>query len=265
MISGPAGQPILAIPSRTSKKSRLPSRSQPQHPQQSPQNPSLQHRQSHGHDQGQMSYHLPLGQRTPENFASNSSATMIDSSYEPALIHSPSTPAVHTLQMSQVGSHSGNQYHPHQGSQHQPAQNQPGLHQSHSSHTHDQNRDQSHYQRHQQHPSSSKTTSSPIDLKPPPLTASSTQSTYFPPYPISPDPSIHTTPTSLPGLSDPQRRTEAILLLQRQEIDMTDEELCEVVAEFEGNVAACDTYLAIRKEGLRRLWLMSLVKKRRKT
>ncbi|WWD19786.1 hypothetical protein CI109_104250 [Kwoniella shandongensis] len=90
-------------------------------------------------------------------------------------------------------------------------------------------------------------------------------------------PFIHT-PTSTPGpvsnilsaevsqagLSEAQRRTEAILQLQSKEVDMRDEDLVEIMAEFESNVAAADTYLAIRKEGLRRLWLASVVKRRKR-
>ncbi|OCF34228.1 hypothetical protein I316_04179 [Kwoniella heveanensis BCC8398] len=67
------------------------------------------------------------------------------------------------------------------------------------------------------------------------------------------------------GLTEAQRRTEAIIQLQNQENDnMSDQDLVEVMAEFEGNVAAADTYLAIKKEGLRKLWLMKIVKRRRK-
>ncbi|WVF67279.1 hypothetical protein IAT40_002028 [Kwoniella sp. CBS 6097] len=67
------------------------------------------------------------------------------------------------------------------------------------------------------------------------------------------------------GLTEAQRRTEAIIQLQNQENDtMSDQDLVEVMAEFEGNVAAADTYLAIKKEGLRKLWLMKIVKRRKK-
>lgn len=44
---------------------------------------------------------------------------------------------------------------------------------------------------------------------------------------------------------------------------MRDEDLLEVMSEFEENVTAADTYLAIKKESLRRLWLNKLVDKRR--
>ena len=44
---------------------------------------------------------------------------------------------------------------------------------------------------------------------------------------------------------------------------MPDEDLVEVLAEFETNVAAADTYLAIQREGLRKLWLGKVIKKRR--
>ncbi|WVR09599.1 hypothetical protein IAU60_006671 [Kwoniella sp. DSM 27419] len=66
------------------------------------------------------------------------------------------------------------------------------------------------------------------------------------------------------GLSEAQRRTEAVLQLQSQETHMPDEDLLEVMAEFEGNVAAADTYLAIKKEGLRRMWLQKIVKRRKR-
>ncbi|KAK8853360.1 hypothetical protein IAR55_004064 [Kwoniella newhampshirensis] len=66
------------------------------------------------------------------------------------------------------------------------------------------------------------------------------------------------------GLSEAQRRTEAILQLQSKELDMRDEDLVEVMAEFESSVAAADTYLAIRKEGLRKMWLASVVKRRKR-
>jgi DNA-binding protein Fis len=44
---------------------------------------------------------------------------------------------------------------------------------------------------------------------------------------------------------------------------MRDEDLVEVMAEFEGNVAAADTHLAIKREGLRKLWLQKVVKRRK--
>ena len=65
------------------------------------------------------------------------------------------------------------------------------------------------------------------------------------------------------GLSDAQRRTEALLLLQR-ETDLRDDEVVDIMAEFEGSVAAADTYLAIKRDGLRRMWLMKLVKRRKR-
>jgi hypothetical protein len=64
-------------------------------------------------------------------------------------------------------------------------------------------------------------------------------------------------------LSESQRRTEAILQLQDKEIDLSDEDMVEIVAEFEGNVAAADTYLAIRRDGLRRRWLRMVLERRR--
>lgn len=73
----------------------------------------------------------------------------------------------------------------------------------------------------------------------------------------------------LPGASpvvlrpDHLRRIDAVMRLQSQETDMHDEDLVEVMAEFEGNVAAADTYLAIQKEGLRKMWLLKLVARRK--
>jgi hypothetical protein len=64
-------------------------------------------------------------------------------------------------------------------------------------------------------------------------------------------------------MSEAQRRTEAILQLQAKEIDMSDDDLVEVLAEFEGNVAAADTYLAIQRDGLRRMYLGKVVKRRK--
>lgn len=43
---------------------------------------------------------------------------------------------------------------------------------------------------------------------------------------------------------------------------MRDEDMVEVMAEFEVNVAAADTYLAIKREPLRKMWLTNLVKRR---
>jgi hypothetical protein len=64
------------------------------------------------------------------------------------------------------------------------------------------------------------------------------------------------------GLSDAQRRTQALLQLQ-QEQGMRDDELVEVMAEFETSIAAADTYLAIQKDQLRRMWLTTVVQRRR--
>jgi hypothetical protein len=66
------------------------------------------------------------------------------------------------------------------------------------------------------------------------------------------------------GLSEAQRRTEALLQLQTQDSDLRDEDLLEIMAEFEANVAAADTYLAIKRDGLRRMWLTKLVRRRKR-
>jgi hypothetical protein len=64
-------------------------------------------------------------------------------------------------------------------------------------------------------------------------------------------------------LSESQRRTDAIWQLQTRETHMVDEDMVEVLEEFESNVAAADTYLAIQREGLRRRYLHKIVKRRK--
>jgi hypothetical protein len=44
---------------------------------------------------------------------------------------------------------------------------------------------------------------------------------------------------------------------------MRDEDMVEVMAEFENNIAAADTYLAIKKDQLRRMYLRTIVQRRR--
>lgn len=44
---------------------------------------------------------------------------------------------------------------------------------------------------------------------------------------------------------------------------MPDEDMVEVLAEFEGNVAVADTYLAIQRDGLRRMYLGKVVARRK--
>lgn len=78
-----------------------------------------------------------------------------------------------------------------------------------------------------------------------------------------PNQALHQAQVQAAGLSEAQRRTEAILQLQEKEVGMADEDLVEILAEFETNVAAADTYLAIQREGLRKLWLGKVIKKRR--
>lgn len=132
-------------------------------------------------------------------------------------------------------------------------------------------------------PSSSSSASSQHVLKSPSLRVSldgtplhEASPSYFPPFGgfgLSPIPQhglVGATPMSvLPGASpvvlrpDHLRRIDAVMRLQSQETDMHDEDLVEVMAEFEGNVAAADTYLAIQKEGLRKMWLLKLVARRK--
>jgi len=78
----------------------------------------------------------------------------------------------------------------------------------------------------------------------------------------SPAPSALAAEVQYAGLSDSQRRTQAILQLQ-QESEMRDEDMVEVMAEFENNIAAADTYLAIKKDPLRRMYLRTIVQRRR--
>ncbi|WVQ74336.1 hypothetical protein IAR50_003935 [Cryptococcus sp. DSM 104548] len=71
-------------------------------------------------------------------------------------------------------------------------------------------------------------------------------------------------PLFLSSLTESQRRTEALLQLQTIDADMRDEDMVEVMEEFEMSVAAADTYLAIKKEALRKMWLANLVKRRQR-
>nr|XP_019010507.1 uncharacterized protein I206_04977 [Kwoniella pini CBS 10737]OCF49288.1 hypothetical protein I206_04977 [Kwoniella pini CBS 10737] len=65
-------------------------------------------------------------------------------------------------------------------------------------------------------------------------------------------------------LSESQRRTNAIIQLQNQQenLELKDEELIEAIVEFEQNVNAADTFLAIQKDHLRKMWLAKIVKRR---
>ncbi|OWT37541.1 hypothetical protein J008_05032 [Cryptococcus neoformans] len=86
---------------------------------------------------------------------------------------------------------------------------------------------------------------------------------YTPPTPGSaPNLTLQAPEMTVAGLTEAQRRTEALLQLQLQESEMRDEDMVEVMAEFEVNVAAADTYLAIKREPLRKMWLANLVKRR---
>ncbi|WVW86350.1 hypothetical protein I302_108394 [Kwoniella bestiolae CBS 10118] len=66
------------------------------------------------------------------------------------------------------------------------------------------------------------------------------------------------------GLSESQRLTKAILAVQNQQetFELGDEELIEIFNEFESNMNSGDTYLAIKKDSLRRMWLMKILKRR---
>lgn len=63
------------------------------------------------------------------------------------------------------------------------------------------------------------------------------------------------------GLSEPQRRSAAILMLQDRETDMADDDLVDIVTEFELNVTSADTYLALSKPGVRKVWLQRLLQR----
>ncbi|WWC64784.1 uncharacterized protein I303_107396 [Kwoniella dejecticola CBS 10117] len=65
-------------------------------------------------------------------------------------------------------------------------------------------------------------------------------------------------------LSESQRRTNAIIQIQnlQETLELKDEELIEIIVEFEQNVSAADTFLAIQKDHLRKMWLSKIVKRR---
>lgn len=63
------------------------------------------------------------------------------------------------------------------------------------------------------------------------------------------------------GLSEAQRRTEAVLLLQEHE-DVPDAEVLIILQEFEENMAAVDMYLALRTDRLRVGYVRALVARR---
>jgi hypothetical protein len=62
-------------------------------------------------------------------------------------------------------------------------------------------------------------------------------------------------------MSEAQRRTEAVLLLQEHD-DMPDDDVLAVIQEFEENMAAVDMYLALRTDRLRIGYLKNLVARR---
>jgi hypothetical protein len=107
-------------------------------------------------------------------------------------------------------------------------------------------------------------------VHPTPTVSSSSHATPQPPISrrVSPVASIAESATDkaqihFAGLNEAQRRTQAILQLQNRETEMPDEDMVEVLAEFESNVAAADTYLAIQKDGLRRMYLGKVIKRRK--
>ncbi|EIW72187.1 hypothetical protein M231_01839 [Tremella mesenterica] len=66
------------------------------------------------------------------------------------------------------------------------------------------------------------------------------------------------------GLSEAQRRTQAILELQAGEKDLTDEEMVDIVSEFSGDIALADCYLALKRSGLRTMFVKKLLGKRKR-
>lgn len=89
---------------------------------------------------------------------------------------------------------------------------------------------------------------------------SRTSSPRHPIKPFIPPPgSTYRAELSAPALTESHRRTEALLRLQSQETDMPDEDLVEIMAEFEANLAAADTYLAIQRASLRKMYLAKLL------
>ncbi|ORY22385.1 hypothetical protein BCR39DRAFT_562349 [Naematelia encephala] len=90
------------------------------------------------------------------------------------------------------------------------------------------------------------------------------QASYFPSTTTSPSPTVLAAEIAAAGLNEAQRRTQALVRLQK-ETHLTDEEVVQIMEEFERNVATADTYLAIEgsREGLRRLWLGGLLRRRK--
>lgn len=86
----------------------------------------------------------------------------------------------------------------------------------------------------------------------------------FPNPPLLETTSIH--PSIMPqvqaaGLAEPQRRSAAILMLQERETDLNDDELLDVITEFELNITSADTYLALSKQAVRKLWLQRIIQR----
>ncbi|WWC91894.1 uncharacterized protein L201_006843 [Kwoniella dendrophila CBS 6074] len=64
--------------------------------------------------------------------------------------------------------------------------------------------------------------------------------------------------------TESERRTEAIIQIQKQQeqLNLNDENLIEILIEFENNINAVDTFLAIEKDNLKTLWLNKIIKRR---
>jgi hypothetical protein len=70
---------------------------------------------------------------------------------------------------------------------------------------------------------------------------------------------VSTAPDPARGeLTESQRHTEAVVLLQEHP-ELGDDDTIALLHEFEVNVRAVDTFLALHKQGLRSKWLANKV------
>jgi len=220
----------------------------PSHPQQRSQHQQLSHpmhvtHPPHHASDGPPSHLLVNQTHTPQNGSDPNSASSNNTNNNGMVTPNPNTiPNMTPIQSQQM--------HRPTNTSSNTMQHQNMHSQNHNSHPHHQ---PPHHQQPQQLPTPSQT------LPSNPHTPVNGSDTYM----NSPAP----TPTQAAevqyaGLSDSQRRTQAILQLQ-QESEMRDEDMVEVMAEFENNIAAADTYLAIKKDQLRRMYLRTIVQRRR--
>ena len=188
----------------------------------------------------------------------------------------------------------------HQMQQQQPQARQAQMHQQAQAQAHEQAQGQQHTQMHhatrpqQNQPSQLLTTQPashlPRPVPPQPLTPEMHSQgqqgkgkhrtvQLFPParnLPLSPpfDQSTSSAPSALQpslqanvqqpnSLTEDQRRTQAVIQLQ-SEADLPEEDMVEVMDEFEVNVAAADMYLATKTPSLRSMWLKRLLARRKR-